>query len=88
MKGWKEKEGQVDLDAEQKVITSENDLILHQQDMLAKVGSISPENAEYLNFQFVITRLNKILDYFLVEAIARNKNFDQVLKASFKMHVE
>ena len=88
VKGWKEKDGGVMIDAEEKVTTSEDEPVLHQKDMLAELGIIPPKNAEYLNFKFVITRLNKLVDYFLVEAVARNKNFDQELKASFKMHVE
>jgi hypothetical protein len=88
VKGWKEKEGKVYLDAEQKVTTSEGNLILDKKNMLAEFTDISPKDAEYLSFQVVITRLNKIFDYFLVEVKAWNKEFDQTVEASFKIHIE
>lgn len=88
VKGWKEKEGKVYIDAEQKVTTSEGDTLLLEKDMLAAVGEITAKQAEFLNFQVVITKLNKIFDYFLVQVKARNTKADQVAEASFKIHIE
>ena len=76
------------MDASQRITTSDGDLVLDKKGMLDHLGGLSPTDAEYLRFQFVITRLYKIFDYFEVEVVARNKAFDQQLKASFQMHVE
>jgi len=88
IKGWKGDDAQVSLDAEQKITTSEGDLLMHKKNMLKDMKSISSKDAEYLSFEFVITKLNKIFDYFLVEAHAWNTEYDQSVKASFKIHVE
>ncbi|HVF81875.1 MAG TPA: hypothetical protein VM884_08075 [Flavisolibacter sp.] len=88
VKGWKEAEGRIYIDAEQKVTTSEGDTVLIKKDMLAEVGEITAQQAEYLNFQVVITKLNKLFDYFLVEVKARNTKAAQAAEASFKLHIE
>lgn len=88
VKGWKAKEGKVFLDAAQTITTSDGDLVLDKKGMLDHLGGLSPNDAQYLRFQFVITRVYKIFDYFQVEVMARNKTFDQQVKASFQMHVE
>lgn len=88
VKGWKPKNGKVYLDAEQKIVTNEGDLLLHEKNMLKEMGGIDPQDAQYLNFRFVITRLEKLFDYFLVEVMARNEAYDQQVKASFKIHIE
>lgn len=88
VKGWKGTSDKIYIDAQQKVTTNEGDLVLDKKDMLAEAGEISPKDAEFLNFQVVITKLNKIYDYFLVEVRATNKGTDQSLEASFKIHIE
>jgi hypothetical protein len=88
VKGWKAKEDAVFLDASQTITTSDGDLVLDKKGMLDHLGALSPKDAEYLRFQFVITRLYKLFDYFQVEVVARNKQADQQVKASFQMHVE
>jgi len=88
IKGWKEKDGKVFMDAEQKITTDDDKTLLHMKNMLAKEESFNPEYAEFLNFRFNVTHLNKIYNYFVVEARAWNKKFDQEVNASFKIHVE
>lgn len=86
--GWKGKDGKVSIDAAQKMTTSEGGVVLDEKDMFGAANPVSEKDAGYLSFQCVITRLDKLFDYFLVDVSARNKDADQQIKASFKMHVE
>lgn len=86
--GWKATDGKLSLDAGQKMTTSEGGVVLDEKDMFGAANPVSEKDAEYLSFQCVITRLNKLFDYFVVDVSVRNKNADQQIKASFKMHVE
>lgn len=86
--GWKGTDGKVSLDAGQTITTSEGNVVLAEKDMFKDAGRVSEKDAGYLSFQSVITRLNKLFDYFLVEVVVRNKEADQQVKASFKLHVE
>jgi hypothetical protein len=85
--GWSGGE-KIALDAEQKITTSEGDVVLEQKDMLKEANPIALKDAGYLSFQFVITRLNKLFDYFLVEVSVRNKEANQQILAKFKIHIE
>ena len=86
--GWKGTDGKVSIDAAQKITTNEGGVVLDEKDMFKDSNPVSEKDAGYLSFQCVITSINKLFDYFLVEVIARNKDADQQVKASFKMHVE
>ncbi len=86
--GWKAASGKLFLDAGEKITTSEGDVILDEKDMFKDANPVSEKDAGYLSFQCVITRLNKLFDYFLVEVAARNKDTDQQVKARFKLHIE
>lgn len=86
--GWESTDGKLSLDAEQTITTSEGNVVLNEKDMFKGANPVSEKDAGYISFQSVITRLNKLFDYFLVEVVVRNKDTDQQLKASFKLHVE
>lgn len=87
IEGWKDKGGKLYLDAEQKVTTSEGDLVLHKKNMFESLGALSAEDAKYIHFQVKITRTTKLFDYFLVEVRAGNTRFDQSVEASFKINL-
>lgn len=87
--GWKSQDGQVYLDAEEKVTTNEGDLVMHKENLFSgnNINSVSVEDAKYISLNVVIKNINKLVDHFLVEFRVWNTKHDQEIKGSYKFYI-
>ncbi len=66
IKGWEETDGKVTLGASEQVATSEGDIVLNQPDLFGSMGAVSATDAQFVTLKAVVTRVNKLYDYFQV----------------------
>ena len=65
--GWKERDGRVRPGAQEKITTSSGDLLLDSDDLFQSYSDgVSEADAAVLTVSAMITRLDKLYDYFLV----------------------
>ena len=68
LQGWKQKDGIVKLGASEKIGTSSGDVLLDSDDLFKSYADgVSEADAELVTLSAVITRLDKLYDYFLVQ---------------------
>jgi len=89
VKGWKEENDKVALEANEKVTTSDGDVIMDEQELFSKGGmeTISAADAEYPRLSVVINQVNKLYDYYLVSFKIWNKQTDQSIEGKYKFHI-
>ena len=89
VKGWKAENDQVALEANEKVTTSDGDVILDEKELFSKGGvqAISAADAEFPRLSVVISQVNKLYDFYLVSFKIWNKGTDQSIEGNYKFHV-
>jgi hypothetical protein len=89
VKGWKAENDQVALEANEKVTTSDGDVILDEKELFSKGGvqAISAADAEFPRLSVVISQVNKLYDFYLVSFKIWNKGSDQSIEGNYKFHV-
>ena len=68
VKGWKAENDKLALEANEKITTSDGDVIMDEQELFSKGGleTISAADAEYPRLSVVINQVNKLYDFYLV----------------------
>lgn len=89
VKGWKAENDQVALEANEKVTTSDGDIVLDEKDLFSRGGvqAISAADAEFPRLSVVINQVNKLYDFYLVSFKIWNKGTDQSIEGNYKFHV-
>lgn len=87
--GWEEKDGSVQLEASEKVTTSEGQVILDVPDLFTQSGlqSLSAKDARYLRLNVVITGINELSDYYKVEFKVWNQYTQQFIYGTYQFSV-
>ncbi len=88
--GWTEKDGRVFVDASEKVETSDGTVILNEKDLFRDYqDGISPEDAKLITLSVVITRIDKLYDYYRVLFQVKDKSDEQKsVEGSYKLYIE
>ena len=89
VKGWKAENDKVALEANEKITTSDGDVIMDEQELFSKGGmeTISAADAEYPRLSVVINQVNKLYDFYLVSFKIWNKGTDQSIVGKYKFHI-
>ena len=89
VKGWKVENNKVALEANEKITTSDGDVIMDEQELFSKGGleAISAADAEYPRLSVVINQVNKLYDFYLVSFKIWNKGTDQSIEGKYKFHI-
>ena len=88
--GWKEKEDKVYLEAAQKVITSDGEVLYDQANLFRKdsIESINAEDAKYVTLTFWLNEIDKLFDYVTVEFRLWDKLGEGEIKGSYKLYLK
>ena len=88
--GWTEKDGRVFVDASEKVETSDGTVILNEKDLFRDYqDGISPEDAKLITLSVVITRIDKLYDYYRVLFQVKDESDEQKsVEGSYKLYIE
>lgn len=87
--GWKEENGRVMPGATEKLTTSEGQVFLDEKDLFASyTDGVDAKDAKHITLSAVITRLDKLYDYFLVEFRVWDKKGGGELSGSYKLYLE
>ena len=88
MDGWKEENGKVMIGATEKLTTSKGQTILDTEDMFgAYPDGVDAKDAKYITLSAVITRLDQLYDYFLVEFRVWDKKGGGDVTGSYKLYL-
>ena len=89
VKGWKAENDKVALEANEKITTSDGDVIMDEQELFSKGGmeTISAADAEYPRLSVVINQVNKLYDFYLVSFKIWNKGTDQSIEGKYKFYI-
>jgi hypothetical protein len=89
VKGWKVENNKVALEANEKITTSDGNVIMDEQELFSKGGleAISAADAEYPRLSVVINQVNKLYDFYLVSFKIWNKGTDQSIEGKYKFHI-
>lgn len=89
VKGWKAENDQVALEANEKVTTSDGDVIMDEQELFSKGGmqTISAADAEFPRLSVVINQLPKLYDHYLVQFKIWNRGTDQSVEGYYKFYI-
>ncbi len=88
--GWKDDKGMVALDADEKVYTSEGELIMDEKDLFTQSGltSVSAADAKFVKLSVSISMVSKLYEFYKVDFKVWNKNFDQQITGSYKFNLK
>jgi hypothetical protein len=86
--GFTEKNGMVEIGAAEKIETNSGELLLDEKDLFRDLGEIEANRAKMLTLNAVITRLDKLYDYFLVSFRVWDKNGDGEINGSYKLYIQ
>jgi hypothetical protein len=88
-KGWTEENGKVFPGASKKVETNEGDLLLNEGDLFSSMtDGVNAKDAEYITLSAVITKLDKLYDYFLVKFKVWDKKGTASVSGSYKLYIK
>lgn len=89
MDGWKEENGKVMIGATEKLTTSKGQTILDTEDLFsAYAEGVDAKDAKYITLTAVITRLDELYDYFLVEFRVWDKKSGGDVTGSYKLYLK
>ena len=89
--GWKAEGEQVFLEASEKMTSEDGDVVLNEPSLFASSGleSVSVKDAKELFLNVVVTKINRLSDYFLVEFRVWNKKApEQEVIGRYKFHLD
>ena len=87
-KGFKEENGKVEIGASEKIETNSGEVLLDEKDLFSTLGEIESARAEILTLKAVITRVDKLYDYFLVSFRVWDKKGDGEVTGSYKLYLQ
>ena len=89
VKGWKAVNDKVALEANEKITTSDGDVVMDEKELFSRGGmeTISAADAEYPRLSVVISQLSKLHDFYLVSFKIWNKGTDQSIEGNYKFHL-
>jgi hypothetical protein len=86
--GWKEENGYVFPEADEKITTSDGDVLVDNKNLFARYDSgILSKDAEYITLMATITEVNKLFDYFLVSFRVWDKKNNGEITGSYRLHI-
>ena len=89
MTGWKAENDKVFAGASERVLTSEGDTVLNEPDLFKDFAeSINAKDAKYINLSVNITKITKIVNYFLVEFRIWDKKTNADVSGSYKLYLK
>ena len=86
--GFTKKNGMVEIGASEKIETNTGQVLLDEKDLFANLGEIEAARAEALTLKAVITRLDKLYDYFLVSFRVWDKKGSGEVTGSYKLYIQ
>ena len=86
--GFTESNGKVEIGAAEKIETNTGQVLLDEKDLFHDLGEIEPERAKMLTLNAVITRLDKLYDYFVVSFRVWDKKGDNEITGSYKLYIQ
>ena len=89
VKGWKAENDKVALEANEKITTSDGDIVMDEKELFSKGGmeTISAADAEFPRLSVVISQLSKLHDFYLVSFKIWNRGTDQSIEGNYKFHL-
>ncbi len=89
VKGWKAENDKVALEANEKITTSDGDIIIDEKELYSLGGmeAISAADAEYPRLSVLINQVSKLYDFYLVSFKIWNKGTDQSIEGNYKFHL-
>lgn len=87
--GWEVQGGKVHLEASEKLMTSEGQVLLDEPQLFTKSGlqALSPEDARYLRLNIVITGVNELSDYYEVAFKVWNLYTQQFVYGNYRFYI-
>lgn len=87
--GWQVQNGKVQLEASEKLTTSEGQVLLDEPQLFSKSGlqALSPEDARYLRLNIVITGINELSDYYEVTFKVWNMYTQQFVYGTYRFFI-
>jgi hypothetical protein len=86
--GFTESNGKVEIGASEKIETNTGQLLLNEPDLFTNLGEIEAERATALTLKAVITRLDKLYDYFLVSFRVWDKKGKGEVTGAYKLYIQ
>lgn len=87
--GWTEQDGKVMVGASEQIETNDGRLVLDEKDLFNDMPEgVSKEDAGYITISAVITRLDKLYDYFIVKFRVWDKNGKGEVTGSYKLYIK
>lgn len=85
---WKEENGLVFADASEKITTSEGEVLVNEPNLFASyTDGIKAADAKYIILTAIITKVDKLYDYFLVSFRVWDKKGDGEITGSYKLYL-
>lgn len=87
--GWTEKDGKVFLSGGETIETSEGDQVLDQRNLFDRYKEgLSAEDAKYISMNVVITRVDKLYDYYKVSFFLKDESEPaNFIEGYYKLHI-
>ena len=86
--GFAQSNGMVEIGASEKIETNTGQVLLDEKDLFSNLGEIEAARAEALTLKAVITRLDKLYDYFLVSFRVWDKKGNGDITGSYKLYIQ
>jgi hypothetical protein len=86
--GFTESNGKVEIGASEKIETNTGQLLLDERDLFKDLGEIEAARAKMLTLNAVITRLDRLYDYFLVTFRVWDKKGNGEINGSYKLYIQ
>lgn len=89
VQGWREVDGQVPLEASEKVTTAEGDVVMDEKELFSKGGmkALSPIDAHFPRLTVEVSGMHKALKHYLVSFRIWNKKADQWIEGEYKFRL-
>jgi hypothetical protein len=89
VQGWQEQNGQVPLEASEKVTTSNGKVVMHEKELFSKGGMkvLSAVDAQFPRLTVEVSGMNKPHEYYLVSFRIWNKGTDQWIEGEYKFRL-
>jgi hypothetical protein len=88
-KGWTEENGKVFPGASEKIETNDGAIVLNEADLFASMAEgVNAKDAQYITLSAVITKLDKLYDYFVVHFKVWDKKSTASVEGSYKLYIK
>jgi hypothetical protein len=87
--GWKEENGKVFPAASEKILTNTGEVVLNNDDLFGPMTEgVATKDAQYITLSAVITRIDKLYDYFVVRFRVWDKKGTADVTGSYKLYIK